>query len=63
MYLCFCGFNDEANYKEAYTRNLKAQKQRVTEFAEKRGDWCLVPHITLSLQQNRGYCDGLHLQL
>jgi len=38
MYLCFCEFNDEANYKEAYTRNLKAQKKKTegdSESAEK----------------------------
>jgi hypothetical protein len=34
----FCGFNDEANYKETYTRNLKAQKQTVTlKLQKKRG--------------------------
>lgn len=26
IFFSFCWFNDEANYKEAYTRNLKAQK-------------------------------------
>jgi len=36
MYLCFCGFNDEANYKEAYTRNPKAQTQWVTLNLQKK---------------------------